>query len=100
MKQFKELGVTAPSNGFEGDKIKISRVQNRQIIVHNFKIEPSKFLDKGNGKCLTMQIEMDGTKYVLFTGSIVLMDMIQKVPKVEFPFMTTIIMENDRFQFQ
>lgn len=98
MNQFKDFGIKPQSKAFEGDKIKIDRVLNKNISVHDFKIEQSKF-EKGTGKCLFMQIEVDGQKRVLFTGSASLMDMIQQVDKSQFPFETTIIKENERFQF-
>jgi hypothetical protein len=61
-------------------------------------VEPSRF-EKGNGKCLHLQIEVNKTFHVVFTGSVVLMDMIEKVPKDKLPFITTIVKENERLQF-
>ena len=95
MTSFKDLNITADHKGFTGDKIKIDRLLSREITVTAFKIEPSKFLDKGNGKRLTLQIELLGNRHVVFTGSGVLMDLIQKVPKEAFPFTTTIQKQND-----
>ncbi len=86
------------SKSFEGDKIKIDRILNKQITVEAYKIEVSKY-DKGTGKCLYIQVLVDGSKRVLFTGSANLMDMINQVPKDKFPFKTTIIKENERFEF-
>ena len=99
MKKFSELGVKSEIKGFSGDKIKMDRVLNRLICVHDFKIEDSKFKDKGNGKCLYLQIEIDNERRVLFTGSVIMMDMVQKVAKSDFPFSTTIAKLNDRFEF-
>lgn len=99
MKKFSELGIKLESQGFIGEKIRIDKVQNRQISIHDFKIRDSKFKDKGNGKCLYMQIEIDGIKRVLFTGSGALMELIEKIDKADFPFTATIIKENDRFEF-
>jgi hypothetical protein len=98
MNQFKDFGIKPQSKSFEGDKIKIERVLNKIIQVQDYKIEPSKF-EKGNGKCLHIQIVVDGDKRVLFTGSVNLMDMIQQVPGDRMPFTTTIIKENERLQF-
>lgn len=81
-----------------GDKIKIDRILNREIIVHDFKIEKSKY-EKGNGRCLYLQIEVNQTKHVVFTGSAGLIDAIEQVPKSSFPFSTTIVRENERFEF-
>jgi hypothetical protein len=98
MKSFKQFNIQVTSKSFEGDKIKIDRVLNKEIIVHAFKIEDSKF-EKGNGKCLYLQIHVDNAKRVLFTGSASLMEMIKQVDKNDFPFTTTIVRENERFQF-
>jgi ribosomal protein L31 len=97
MKQFSQFGIKPNPQGLIGDKIKMNKVLNREIIVHAFKIEDSKF---GNGKkCLYMQIEINDTKHVVFTGSKSLMEMIQRVPQTEFPFKTTIVTENEMPQF-
>ncbi|MFN4249292.1 MAG: hypothetical protein ACK4EY_16310 [Flavipsychrobacter sp.] len=100
MIQFKDLGISADLRAFTGEKIKIDRIINKSISVHDFKIEESKFNDKGNGKCLYMQIEVDGAKRVVFTGSTVLMEILQKVDKSHLPFQTIIEKDNDgRFFF-
>lgn len=99
MKQFKDFGIKPNNNGLLGDKIKITRILNRNIKVCDYRIEPSKFKDKGTGKCLYLQVEIDGQLHVVFTGSSVLMDMISQVPKTGFPFQTTITQNNDRFEF-
>jgi hypothetical protein len=99
MKRFKEMGITAERKTFVGDKIKLERILKREIVVHGFKIEPSKYLEKGNGKCLHMQIELKDEKYVVFTSSMYLQDMISRVPQDEFPFETTIVKVNDHFEF-
>lgn len=98
MKSFSDFNIKPQSKGFEGDKIKIERIINKQIIVHDFKIENSKY-EKGNGKCLYMQISVDNDKRVLFSGSSNLMDLIQQVPQTDFPFKATIIKENERYYF-
>jgi len=99
MINFKELGIKPLEKQFEGDKIKIDRLLNKQIIVLDYKIESSKFQDKGTGKLLTLQIIVDNTKRILFTGSKILMELIEQVPKDKLPFQTTIIKENDSFLF-
>ncbi len=64
----------------------------------DYMIKDSKF-GKNNEKCLYLQIEFKGRKHVIFTGSIVLLEMIQKVPKSDFPFKTIIIKEDEHFEF-
>lgn len=98
MKRFKDFGIKPSEQGFSGDKIKIIRILNREIIIHKYCIKDSNF-EKGNGKCLYIQIEIGEIKHVVFTGSKILMDMIQKVPHSDFPFLTTIIKENERYEF-
>ena len=96
MNKFKDFNIKVQSNAFVGDKIKISKILNRTISVHAFKVENSKY---NAGKCLYMQIELSGTKHIVFTGSLILIDSIQKVPSTGFPFETIIIEENEMYQF-
>ena len=97
MKKFSEFGIKTISQSFTGDKIRIERILNRSIQVIDYRIEDSKY---GDGKkCLYVQIELDKEKRVIFTGSKNLIDMIEQVPKTEFPFETTIIKDNDRLIF-
>ena len=99
MKSFKDFGIKPKTNMFIGDKIKISKVLNQDIIIHKYKINKSKFENTNSGKCLQLQIELKGEKYVLFTGSKVLAETIQQVPQEELPFQTTITKEGEVFQF-
>lgn len=96
MKKFSDFNIKPDYKGFVGDKIKISKVLNREIIIHDFKIEDSKF----DGKRLDLQIQIGETMHVLWTGSIVLMSMIQKIPKTDFPFIATIVRENECYEFK
>lgn len=99
MKTFKDFGITPASPSFTGDKIEIYNILNKEIIVNDHKIEPSKYPEKGNGNRLTLQIKIDEKDRVVFTGSVILMDMIQKVNKEDFPFTATIIKENKGYKF-
>lgn len=99
MNHFKDLGIKTEINTLKGDKIKIERILNKEIKVVKYRIEDSKFKDKGNGKCLHVQILHNNTDHVVFSGSTVLMDQIQKVPTEAFPFITTITKINDYFEF-
>ncbi len=82
---------------FNGDKIKIDRIFNREISVSRFKIEPST-VNIGTNR-LVLEIELNGNKHIVFTGSLWLMEAIQKIPEDGFPFTTTIINDNDRYLF-
>lgn len=99
MNSFKDFGIKAQHKSFEGDKIRIDKILNKQIVVEDYKSAESKFKEKGSGKLLTLQIIVDNAKRVLFTGSTSLIEMIEQVPKEKFPFITTIVKENERFEF-
>ena len=97
MKKFSDFGIKTSVQNFVGDSIKVSRILNRDIVVHDFKIEDSKF---GVGKkCLYVQISVGELKHVVFSGSVALAEMIQQVPKEDFPFETKIIKEDERYIF-
>lgn len=98
MNKFSDFNIAVPQRNFVGDKIKIDRLLNRPIIVHDYKIEKSKF-ETTSGKRLHMQIEVNGNKHVVFSGSVYLMDMIEKIDKSGFPFETTIVKQDDHLQF-
>lgn len=99
MNEFKDFGIKTTVKSFVGDKIKMSKILNKRVTVIDFKKGDSKYTDKGNGKCLQLQIDVAGTKHVVFTGSTFLMETIEQVPKEKFPFTTTIVEENERYEF-
>jgi hypothetical protein len=94
MKSFKDFGIKTKLETFIGEKIRLTKIINKQISVLKYRLEPSKH---NSGLCLSMQIEVDGSKHVVFTGASVLIDNIKQVP--EFPFTTTIIKDNDHYEF-
>lgn len=97
MNNFKDFNINTTTNGYKGDKIKTERLLNREIKIHEYKIVPS--IKQQGTLCLHMQIEIGETKHVVFTSGKVLMQDIQKVPDDGFPFLTTIIKENDYLKF-
>ena len=100
MNNFKQFDIKMVAKSFEGDKIKMVKILNREIIIHDFKIEESKhFKERGSGKCLSLQISLNNEKHIVFTGAGALIEMIQQVPADGFPFTTTITQENDRYLF-
>ncbi len=99
MKKFKDFQIKPAEQSFVGDKIKMSKILNREIAVHDYRVVDSNYSDKGPGKCLHLQISHDKEKRVVFTGSKSLIEAIQQIPKAELPFTTTITEENERFQF-
>lgn len=72
-----------------GAKMKINNILNREIFVTGCRIKTSKFRENGTSKCLTLQFELDDQKYVLFTGSSILIEQIEKYHH-EIPFVATI----------
>lgn len=100
MKKFKDFNIKTTVKSFIGDKIKISKVMNREIIVHDYRIEKSKiFKDRGTRKCLHLQISIGEEKHVLFTSAGALINAIQQVVTEDFPFATTIIEKDKRYEF-
>ena len=97
MKQFKDLGIAPPEPGFAGDKIKMNRILNREIIIHKFRVVPSKF--ESCGLRLDMQIEINGEKHVAWCSSKGLIETIRQIPEDSFPFKTTIIVDSERYLF-
>lgn len=97
MFNFKDLGIKPKQGTFTGKKIEIDDVLNIEIIVEGFKIQDS--TKKAGTKYLTLQIEKEENKRVVFTGSKNLMDLISQVPKDKFPFKTTIKKNDKRLEF-
>lgn len=98
MKKFSDLGVVVASTTFTGNKVDIYSILNQEITVHAFKIEKSKY-EKGHGNCLHLQISINGTMHVLFSGSGNLMNTIEQIKKEDFPFTTTIKKNDKRIDF-
>lgn len=97
MNSFKDFNIQPKINAFVGEKIPVQRLFNLEILIIDFKIEPSK--QKKDTELLTLQIEKQGEKRIVFTGSKVLIDQIKRVPKNRFPFTTTIKGDNDYYEF-
>jgi len=97
MHSFSDFGIKPQTAALRGDKIKIERVLNTQIVVEVFRIEKSKVKD--GTQCLYMQIIIDNDTRVIFSGSTCLIEMIQRIPKEKFPFTTKIIKQENRLEF-
>ena len=98
MKRFKDFGIKPKQEALKGDRINIERLFGREIIVHSYYLKDSKFPGKYN-KCLWLQLEVNNEMRVCFVGSFVLADAIERIPKENFPFTTTIIKDNQQYQF-
>jgi len=99
MKRFSDMNIQVEPKSFTGDKIKIDKILGKEIIIHDYDIKESKYKDKGNGRCLHLQLELSGEKRLLFSGSTYLMDLIEKVNDDDFPFLATIVKEEEYFKF-
>jgi len=102
MYKFSEFKIETSVKSFQGDKIRMVKILNKEIVIYDFKIEESKvqaFREKGSGKCLQLQISINNEKHVVFTGACGLIEAILQVPEDRFPFTTTIIEENERYKF-
>lgn len=99
MKKFADLGIVIKHDEFIGDKIKIDKIINREIVLCDFKIDESKYKDNNNKKCLTLQIELNGEKKIVFTGSKILLQAVEQVNKEDLPVTCTIITENGMYKF-
>lgn len=97
MNDFKSMGIKPAEKPLSGEKIKANKILNLDIIVHDFRIEDSKFYK--NTKCLHLGIELDGVRHIVFMQGNILVQTIQQIPVDRFPFKTKIIKENGRYEF-
>ena len=86
MKKFSDF---SKENILDGDKIRIDDVLNEEVLITGYAIKDSRYSKNKNGKYLTLQIVKDEEKHVIFTGSDVLIDQLEKYSE-EVPFTATI----------
>ncbi len=98
-KKFSDLGIKITHTKFVGEKIRLAKVLNTEIMVHGYRIKPSKYPEKGSDNCLHLQISVGDKKYVAFSIAKVLMETLPKIPESSFPFSTKIINDNDSYEF-
>jgi hypothetical protein len=79
----------------EGRKRKTDEILNIEVLITGYRIVPSK---KNDGKCLTLQFEINNEKQIIFTGSEVLIGQIERY-KEKIPFYTKIIKVDKYFTF-
>ena len=96
MKEFKDFGLKPIEKNFIGDKIKMDRILNREIIIHAYRVDKSKV---DSGTCLTMQIEIVNEKRIVFTSGKFLTHSLNQIPKDGFPFKTTIVKQDWQYEF-
>lgn len=92
VKSFSDMGVKLKRR-FEGDRIRIEKVEGDEIIVHDYEIRESKIKrDDGEvGRCLYMQIELRGKRYVMWGNYKYLIEQISQIDLSELPFKSTIV---------
>ena len=78
---------------FEGEKKKIDDILNKEILVIGYRIGKSKYKDRNY---LTLQFENGGDKYIVFSGSGVLIKQANKYTD-KMPFYTTIKKVNNYY---
>ena len=87
LKQFSDFAQEAKP--MDGLKLKIDNVINQEILIIGCKIKDSKFSKTNTSKCLTLQFVLQEKRYVLFTGSSILIEQMEKYQN-EIPFLATI----------
>ena len=99
MNKFSDFNVSVDLP-MSGEKIKISKILNRKIIVNDYRLNDSKYSKNKSGQCLTLQIVFEGVKRVVFTGSDVLIRQITQVNRDCLPFECEIMQEGDHYEFK
>jgi hypothetical protein len=90
------FGDFAEEETFDGDKIKLDEILNKEILVAGYKIKDSH--QKKGTQYLTIHFELGGEKHVTFTGSVVLMDQLKKYES-HLPFLAVIKKINRHYTF-
>jgi hypothetical protein len=91
-----KFGDFAEEDVFDGDKIRLDEILNKEILVTGFRIKDSH--QKKGTLYLTIHFELDSVKHVTFTGSTVLMDQLKKYES-HLPFLSTIKKINRHYTF-
>ena len=86
MKRFSEF---AEDTVLDGGKKRIDDILNKEITILNYRIKTSRYSEHKDGKYLTLQIEIENEKFVIFTGSEVLIEQIERYAS-ELPFVAII----------
>ncbi len=79
-----------------GVKKRLDEILNKKIIILDFSITKSS--KRENSECLQIQFLCDGDVFVLFTGSVVLIDQIQAI-KDKLPLKTTVVKIDKYYSF-
>jgi hypothetical protein len=94
IKSFSDLGIKPPeSKNFVGEKISMKKLIGKEIILHDYKTNPSKY----EGVRLDLQITFGNEKRVAWTSSSYLLETVKQIPKDALPLSATIMEVQDRF---
>lgn len=94
MKNFSDMGITI-TRTFTGDRIRINKIENLDIVVKDYKIQESKIQnDKDNGQCLYLHIDLNGEDRVLWGNYKFLIEQILQIGKENMPFRAKIVNEH------
>ena len=87
MKRFSDF---ATERSLDGAKKKLEDILDQEIEILAVTFKGSKFeRNNGSNECMTLQVEIDSERCVIFTGSTVLIDQARKYQN-QLPFVTTI----------
>jgi hypothetical protein len=98
MKRFSDLNITINTDNFSGEKIKINQILNKSIIIIDYKVVKSKFKDKTED-CLYLAFKYNNNLRITFTGSKILINILNLIQKDDFPFETKIKLKNKGYIF-
>lgn len=94
MKSFSDMGITI-TRTFTGDRVRINKIENLEIVVKDYKIQQSKIQNgKDNGQCLYLHIELNGEDRVLWGNYKFLIEQISQIKKEDMPFKARIVNEH------
>jgi hypothetical protein len=57
MNKYSDFGIETKNNGFLGDKIRVKKILGKEIVIHAYKVEPTKHFNKSDNY-LSIQIEI------------------------------------------
>ncbi len=100
MTTFRDLNINTHPDLMMGEKVKISKVLNRDIQITNYRIVESKYPKNKSGKCLHLQFKLGDELKILFTGSDVLIHTIEQVKSEDLPIFCQIIQEGEHYEFK
>lgn len=96
MNKFSDFGIPKPvAPIFIGDKIKMNKILNCEIEIVDFIIEKGNFSDRR----LKLQLKFKDELRIIFTSAKGLLEQGDLFDRTKLPFTTTIIEENERFEF-